>query len=376
MWTDEAIELLEAMIAIPSVNPTFGGKPADSGEARMGEFLAQHLTGLGADVSRVGKDSKRPNIVAWLPCQGGETLPSLVIAPHLDTVTVEGMTVPPFKPTRREGRIYGRGACDTKGPTAAALAAIRQWLRQTPVAERRFRLGFAALMGEEEGGAGSRELCEFGFKADFVMALEPTSLKVVNRAKGLLRLCIHTSGEAGHSSAPATRPNAIWKLHRVLQVIQQLTEQWAGRGSRKGFEPTLCPTLLKGGAAINIIPERANVSVDIRTVPGAEGPELLAEIKSALADLVPPDGIEILQQGPCMDTDEAHPWVHTLAQTGAGTTSVNWFSDANHFAGAGIPAVAFGPGSINDAHAADESIAIAELEQGAKAFLAFLQAVK
>ena len=115
-------ELCQALIRIPSENPS--GAPHSRGEAQIAQFVAEFLQELGAAVEFEEIAQGRPNLYAAFPTRT-DRRPRLMLAPHLDTVSAAGMTVDPFAATVRDGRIYGRGASDTKGPMAAMLWALK-----------------------------------------------------------------------------------------------------------------------------------------------------------------------------------------------------------------------------------------------------------
>ena len=119
------VELLQDLVAIPSVNPH--GNPGTDrvGEQAMGEYVADFLRGLGAEVALDPVEPGRPNVVASFSPEKPRA--HLAFAPHLDTVSVAGMTIPPFDPAIRDGKLFGRGSSDTKGPMASALWAVKEW---------------------------------------------------------------------------------------------------------------------------------------------------------------------------------------------------------------------------------------------------------
>src|SRR3954470_14897790 len=146
--------LLGDMVAVPSVNPDGDAAGTIANEARMGDWMVEHLRALGADVEVRMLTKDRPNVIGVFE----PTLPAtatVAFAPHLDTVGVAGMTTPPFTLTRRAGRLHARGACDTKGPTAALLWALHQWTRSAASRRSSVRWVVAATAGEEEGSAGA-----------------------------------------------------------------------------------------------------------------------------------------------------------------------------------------------------------------------------
>lgn len=365
--------LLAEMVAIPSVNP--GGDPGGSepGEARYGAWMADHLRGLGAAVEIRDLAPGRPNVIGvFEPARRARA--TVVFAPHLDTVGVAGMTVPPFRLTTRAGRLHGRGACDTKGPTAALLWALRRWTRGGPGrGGSDVRWIVAATAGEEEGSAGAAALVRSGFRADFGVALEPTSLRVVHAAKGILRLWLETPGRACHGAQPWRGDNAVY---RALPLATALRDELAPAFLARRH-PVLGPASLnlgvfQGGRDLNIVPDRCRLGLDLRLHPGLEAKEALALVRELCRRHAPRTRVRIHRTGPAFVTPRTVPWARALRRAGEGWARADWFCDANVLAAAGIPSVAFGPGTIARAHTRDEYITRADLAAGAAAFGRFL----
>ena len=147
--------LLGELIRIPSVNPEGDPGVAEPGEARLAGHLASLLERLGAEVSLREVLSGRPNVVARFPSDRPGK-PRLLLAPHTDTVSVVGMTTDPFSGDVRDGKVWGRGASDTKGPMAAMLAALSRCREILPVLGH--EIWFAGLMWEESGQHGAKAL--------------------------------------------------------------------------------------------------------------------------------------------------------------------------------------------------------------------------
>lgn len=365
-------ELLRELIAIPSVSPEgeTGGTPA--GEAAMADRVATLLRLLGANVHVDEVAPGRPNVVGRFE-SAHVGAPTIAFVPHLDTVGVAGMTIPPFSPEFRSGRIYGRGACDTKGPLAAALWALAQWTRDPAASRSRVNWVFAATMGEEEGSTGATALARAGFRADFTIVLEPTELRIVRAEKGVLRVWAETTGRACHGSTPEQGENAVYKLLPFLGACRdRIAPDFAAR-----IDPDLGPASLnvgvvQGGAELNIVPDRARAGLDIRTHPGLPNEVALAALHDAAGDQVT---LRVHRQGPPFALPEEHVWLRRLAPHAKGIATAPWFSDANVLNAHGTPAVAFGPGSIAQAHTRDEFIEVSALEEGARTMEAFIRSV-
>jgi acetylornithine deacetylase/succinyl-diaminopimelate desuccinylase-like protein len=350
--------LLQALVQIPSVNPAGSPGTDQTGEQACAEFVARFLQNCGAEVELQQVKPGRPNVIGKFHSPGK---PRLLLAPHLDTVSVEGMTINPFGGELRDDRIYGRGASDTKGPMAAMLWAIfetRERIHQLP-----HEIWFAGLMGEEAGQEGAHAFAA-SHSADFAIAGEPTELRLVHAHKGDTLVCITTQGKAVHSSAPARGENAICKMLDLLDCFRsELIPQIHAIGHPALGSPTVSIGTIHGGSKFNIVPDRCSTEIDIRTVPGIDQTELAAMISGKLQALQPDVEIEFRHAKPLF-TDPAHPFIQNKLNTGHELAVAPWFCDAAVLAEAGIPAIAAGPGSIAQAHTEDEWIAVADLQRG------------
>jgi acetylornithine deacetylase/succinyl-diaminopimelate desuccinylase-like protein len=299
--------------------------------------------------------------------------PTVALVPHLDTVGVAGMTVPPFLATRRDGKIYGRGACDTKGPLAAALWALAEWRRDSRSADSRVTWIFAATMGEEELSLGASALMAAGFRADFAVVLEPTDLRVVRASKGVLRLWVEARGRACHGSTPEAGDNAVYKLLPFLAACRDtLAPSFGNR-----VDPDLGPASLNvgvvsGGLDLNIVPDAARAGLDLRTHPAFSNEAALESVRRAAGEDLT---LRVHRQGPPFTLPADHPWLRRLAAHSNGVDVAPWFSDANVLNAHGTPAVAFGPGLIAQAHTRDEFIEESALADGARALGNFIRDV-
>jgi len=358
------IDLLCDLVRIPSVNPD--GDPGTDrvGERACAEFIADFLRDLGAEVTLDEVFPGRPNVVGRFPAPGQK--PRLLFAPHTDTVSVVGMTIDPFGGEVRDGKIWGRGASDTKGPMAAMLFALRECRDILPSLSH--EIWFAGLMGEETGQHGSKALAARE-KFDLAIVGEPTKLEIVHTHKGSTWMTFRTRGRAFHASAPDKGDNAIGKMLAVLTALQaDFSAAFATMRDPVLGSPTFNIGTISGGSKINIVPDFCEARVDVRTIPGQD----LAPLLDALRGRFP--GLEIdVQQSLPLHTDINHPVIKILESCGAPRAGAPWFCDAAWFSAAGTPAVALGPGSIAQAHTCDEWMAVADLEDGVTFFKKFLQ---
>jgi acetylornithine deacetylase/succinyl-diaminopimelate desuccinylase-like protein len=366
------VELLQDLVAIPSVNPQGNPGTESTGEQAMGEYVADFLRQLGADVSLDQVEKGRPNVIASFTPD--KPAAHLAFAPHLDTVSVAGMTIAPFDPAIHDGKLFGRGSTDTKGPMAAALWALRAWAQSPARARSRIRWSFLALMGEEAGNDGAHAVAAKGFASDLTLVLEPTQLGVVTAHKGVLWLEVDTAGVACHGATPDQGRSAIYAMRRVLEVIEEeIIPNLSHHVHAKLGPPTLNVGTISGGSKINIVPDRCRIEIDCRIVPGLDPEHFRHQIESDLHAVAPGVTVRLQRYSPPLDTDESLPWVRKLGTVARGFTIAPWFSDASVLSGPKCPAICIGPGSIAQAHTKEEFILVRDLEDGADFFRRWIE---
>jgi acetylornithine deacetylase len=370
---DDVVSLLQALIRIPSVNPDNSPGTSQTGEAAIANFLRDWLEAIGATVTLEEILPGRPNLIArFAPLDGR---PRILFGPHLDTVGVAHMSIDPFGGEIRDGKIWGRGASDTKGSMAAMLIALarhRDQLASMPVA-----IDFVAFMGEESGQWGSKHFAkDHGANYTFAMAGEPTSMEIVHLTKGSLWATLRATGRAAHSSQPERGDNAILKLAKgILEIERSLGATLASFTHPTLGHSTLNIGLIRGGSRPNIVPDLAEAELDIRVTPSlAKSGGGLKLLRDCIDQLTLPVELINPHENPPMETSADHPMIQCLLKTSGGTklASAPWFSDAAHLSHGGIPSVCIGPGSIDQAHTADEHIDIDALKQGADFFTEFV----
>lgn len=371
-FPNNVVELLQALVRIPSVNPEGDPGVENPGEAACAEFIAGLLRQMGAHVELQPVLPHRPNVVGLFPSdRPGKK--RLVLAPHTDTVSVAGMTIPPFGAEERDGRIWGRGASDTKGPMAAMLWAL--WELRDRLPSLGWEICFAGLMGEEAGQHGAKTFVE-KYQADFALIGEPTELGIVHTHKGACWLTLATRGQAVHASTPDRGTNAIYKMMDVLRHIRDtVIPRWRAMSDPVLGSPTASVGTIRGGSKTNIVPDACEATVDFRSIPAQDTcpwvDELIAELRTVCPDLE----VKATVSRPLW-TDPAHPQVGALERVGGKLVGAPWFCDAAVFSLAGIPAVAAGPGSIAQAHTRDEWISVEALRQGVDFYRRFLEELR
>lgn len=377
--TDEVAELLAGMIAVPSVNPR-GRSLAEhgTGERAMAEFVRNRLAPRGIEVRLDEIAPGRVNAVAVVP---GRTSRTVVLEAHTDTVEVSGMTVDPFGATLRDGRMYGRGACDAKGSLAAYLLALEQAaLESLPIT-----VVLAAVADEEHQYRGvSAFLDTYGpGTVDYVGSIvgEPTELAVGVAHKGVVRFTVHVDGRSGHSSRPADALNAVTLATDLVHRI----ESEPGAELRHPLLGGTTRTVVRiaGGEGPNVVPGHCEFDVDRRTLPGEDPLQVWSEVADELSRVHPgkvrvdePFVVDYALDTP-VDREVVIAVREALATRGLPSTPVGlgYCSDASKFSRLGVPTLVFGPGSIADAHTSDESVALADVATARDVVLDALRAL-
>jgi succinyl-diaminopimelate desuccinylase len=379
---DELLAIARALIAARSENP---GGTEDEAAAVASDVLA----GIGAEPAIVRGEAGRPSVVARI---GGDERPALAWNGHLDTVpagAADTWSHPPFAGIVEGGRLMGRGAADMKGPVASALAAA------TAIARAGIELGGSFVLhlaADEElaGVHGTQVLWQQGLlDQDAAIVGEPSELQVGLAERGGAWFTATAYGTAAHGSQPERGVNAITSMARFLL---RLPEVLPDREHPLVGSPSVNAALIAGGSAPNVVPDRCEVDIDRRIVPGETDPD---EVRAPFLALV----ASLREQHPEVDiqvalrewTDAAEASPDTdiariaadavAASRGARPALVGFtgITDARFYINlARIPTVICGPGSLTVAHTANESVPFDELVAGAQSyarmFAAFLGA--
>lgn len=357
--------ILADLVAFPSLPGMPNGAILDHIEGLLGAY--------GIEATRVpGPEGDRANLFATI---GPRVAGGIVLSGHVDVVPTEGQTwtSDPFRLTTVGDRLVARGASDMKGFLACVLAMVPRFV----ATDLRRPVHLAFSYDEEIGCRGVPhliarlpDLCEA--PAGCIVG-EPTGLRPVLSHKGKQALAILIEGKAGHSSTPALGTNALYPAGELLVAIRDRAARLAADGPfDPRFDPphaTLQAGVIRGGAAVNIIPDRAEIEIEARSIPGqppqtvTQGVlEDLAAIAARTADIR--ISHRELSSYPALPP-AADPALATLLQTLTGAdpvSSVSYGTEAGLFSAAGIPSIVCGPGSITRAHRADEYITASELD--------------
>ena len=360
-------DLLAQMVSHDTVNPNFGGRAG--GEAALAAHLERLAQGWGLRTRRCpcGEGGDFNLLVTCEAVPGGEWL---LFESHLDTVSTVGMTIDPLAGKIEGGRLYGRGACDTKGTGAAALWALREYARR-PARPRNVALLFA--IDEEAHMRGAQafartELREFLPKLRGIIVGEPTGLRPIVAHNGAVRWRTITRGVAVHSSDPTRGKSAISAMVRVVEALETRFVPLANRQHPLTGRAAASINTIRGGTAVNIIPDRCEIEVDRRMAPGETAGQIWRERDAALA------GLEVEHDSPYVApalgeelSRDFHAWLApVLARHGAdpSPSGAPYVTDASHYAAAGAAAIVLGPGNLAQAHTKDEWLALDQLDLG------------
>lgn len=321
----------------------------------------------------------KANLFATLPAQDGGVQGGVVLSGHTDVVPVDGQnwSSDPFVLQERDGKLYGRGACDMKGFIATALGLVPEFLAMP----RKKPMHLAFSYDEEVGCAGApymlADLHERGIRPEGCLVGEPTGMQVVVAHKGINLFRCRVHGKAAHSSLTPQGCNAIEYAARLICHIRDLADAYKAKGPYDQFYDvpfsTLTTNLIQGGIAVNTIPDACEFSYEFRNLPGMAPRDIQADIQRYVSDILLPKmrsefaeariDIETGPSAPGLETSEQEAitqLVRALTRDKA-TRKVAYGTEAGLFQGMGIPTVVCGPGHIVQAHKPDEFVALDQL---------------
>jgi acetylornithine deacetylase len=367
---DELVALTRELVRVPGENP-----PGQ--EQATADALAQQCRDRGLEVEVDEVAPGRPNVLATLA--GGDG-PSLLLLGHTDVVPVgTGWSEDPFSAALRDGFVHGRGSADMVGGLAACLAAMDA-VRRAGVAPSGPVL-LAALVDEEDTGLGIRHFVAGGLPplAGCVVA-EPTDLRTVVAARGDSYLDYRVRGRAAHSGDPSEGRNAIVGAARIVADLERWHAELAAAGHPMVGPATVSVGTVDGGQGTSVVAAECHLTVDRRLLPEEDPDVVLAEARTRL-DALGLTGDDLATElamtmaMPGFATPAGHPWTGlvdgALADAGGpGLPVGGWTAacDGGFVARAGVPVVVMGPGSLDQAHRADERVAVAQLVTAARAY--------
>ncbi len=346
------------------------------------QAYCEHL-GLTVDLT-FNEAKNKANLFVTVP--SGENADKvdngLVLSGHTDVVPVDGQewSSDPFNAAIRGDKLYGRGACDMKGFIACALTLLPQAVQLSNSGQLRRPLHLALSFDEEVGCLGAplilADLKARGITPDYCIVGEPTNMAMVVAHKGIAVYRCRVHGKSAHSSLTAQGVNAISYASRLIGYVDTLAEEISCRADNDALfdvpYSTLSVGTIHGGTATNIVPNLCEFTFDYRNLPHMTQDDILAPIQAKVAELsaqmqarAPETGIELMQEEsvPAMtDNDSAELQALIAALTGDDDRhKVAYATEGGQFTNAGIPTIICGPGSIEQAHKADEYVELSEM---------------
>jgi acetylornithine deacetylase len=367
---DGLVELIHALVAIDSVNPSL--VPGGAGEREAAAFVAAWARDAGLETETLGATAGRPTVIVRARGTGGGC--ALLLCGHLDTVTTEGMADP--GPRVEGDRLHGRGAYDMKAGVAAALIACRDAARLGLPGD----VIVAAVADEEHASIGVQEALET-VTADAAIVTEPTELEVIVAHKGFVWAEVEVTGRAAHGSRPHLGVDAIVKSGPVLTALGALDEALGARTHPLLGRGSVHASTIRGGEELSSYPARCTIGIERRTLPGETAGDIEAELGALLdrcraADpaLEAQARLSLVREPFAVPEDaEIVTAVRAAAAEELGApppvSGASYWADAAFIAAAGIPTVMFGPVG-EGAHAAEEWVSIASTEQVTRALIA------
>lgn len=371
---EETIALLQDLVRVPSVNPP--------GDVRRAIQLCEvKLAAAGFEVKTVGATSEKMNVIGTL--HGRETGPRLAFNAHVDVVPVgdeTAWTYPPFGGEIADGRIYGRGAGDDKASvTAQVMAGVA--LARSDVPFQGTLIVTEVADEETSGELGSGYIVREGHvEADFVIVGEQTMNQICVAERGAVGIQVVVQGVAGHAAAPWEGTNAIEGMGQVLTALGK--ELWPALEQRTHhYLPcsTATISMINGGVKTNVIPDRCEIYIDRRILPGETPESVTAEIQSVAERAIASVAklrvkVTVKASRPARESDPDSLIGRALQEAtrflGNEPVITGFFggTDARHFASRDRPIMVVGPGQPTTAHTPDEWVGIDEVMEATRLY--------
>jgi acetylornithine deacetylase len=358
----KAADILAELVAIPTHQPGPDGKAGD--ELRICEHLAPLLRARGADeviVGRAARSDGSPG--AYVFARWGT--PRRIINAHVDTVPANaGWSRDPWTPHLTGGRLYGLGSADTKGAIAATLVALEH--RPTNVG--------VLFSGDEEAGSGVMHafLASQAHGIRQAIVCEPTARVAGTSHRGVLGQHARLEGRGGHSSKADHMPKPMVELARLAVALDAL-----GRARLHDGPPGMHGTCLNiaafhGGVAFNVIPQRGHLEWSLRPYPGFDRAAWDRDVAACAAAIDPAIAVTSSIDHAPFSCDALAELVRPYVQR---IGSLDFWTEAALYQEHGIDAIVVGPGDISHAHAADEHVALEDLDWAVELYRALLASV-
>ena len=353
---------LAQLVAIDSTSSRSNGAIVEFALARA------VAAGMRARVTsyRDERGTEKFQMLAFSPKETDEV--ELALVGHTDTVPFEASWSEALTLTEHEGKLYGRGACDTKGFIAAAITAIEE----TDVRALRRPLALVLTADEEVGLIGAKKLAESRvFRARHAVVGEPTSLQPMRAGKGYCLADVTVRGREGHSAYPHLGASAIMRAARLVTRVEKVAEELK-EDAHDSFDPpqtTLNVGLIAGGTAKNVIAGDCRFTLEWRPLPGQKPEHVVALIEREVESLRAEDEgfdctLRVLRLDRGVETKADAPLVLALEElTGKSSGTISFATEAPQLAELGADAVVFGPGDIRVAHRTGEFVPASELRE-------------
>jgi len=376
----EVTDVLADLVRIRSVNPADGDASVGGrNETEVAAYVRDYLARLGLEPQVQEVAPHRVNIYA--ATEGAPSEPVLLFEAHTDTVPAETWDGDAWDPQVRDGRMYGRGACDCKGALAAMLVALRRLLA---LGRRRYGVMMLAACDEESGMGGARGWVRLGIPARFAVVGEPTGLEIVRAHKGAARWVVRVRGRSAHSSRPDRGVNAIVRMARVVLCLERHHKETLTRRTHDLLgHATLSVGTISGGQAVNTVPDLCTVRIDRRLLPGETAEQALEEMREAIRRDAEIDfDVEFVKTSmdlAGLDTPEDSPVVRRAVRAcervlgRARLAGAPYGTDAAVYAAAGVSSIVLGPGDVGVAHSDHESICLDQLAKAVEVYLAIMR---
>ena len=384
---EELVHFTQQLIQIKSV---YDAEVSGENEEKVAVFVADYLKEMGLEVHIDEVVPGRPNVIAYL--HGSSPGKTILLEGHTDVVTAgdpDEWTVEPFGGEIIDNRIFGRGACDTKGNLAAAIFAVKA-IKESGV-DFSGKILLCIPVDEEDMMIGIKHFIRNGWADDVDAAIicEPEENQLCITQRGALRIGVKITGKMAHGAIPEAGINPNWGMAQVIMELEKLQQSEMNRlGYHKylGY-PSITPTILrapvKGEAQINVIPKECYTTLDIRTVPGQDHAMLTENIRRILKKVEDDrEGmktfLDVIEERPWTNTSMDEPLVKAMstayeAITGkeARYNGVPGATDGTFLnAWKDIPIVTTGAGDRLVPHQADEYVEIEQLVEAAKIYAA------
>jgi succinyl-diaminopimelate desuccinylase len=384
---ENLLRLVQELVRIPSV---YRPEEADGNEARVARFLVDYLERERFEVCTEEVAPGRPNV--WAVWEGERPGKTLLFEAHTDVVTqgrAGDWEHPPFGAERVGDRIYGRGACDTKGNLAAAVVAVKA-IKDSGVPFPG-KLILCHPVDEEGMMAGIKGFIEQGHAegVEGAVICEPEENQLCIKQKGALRVEVTFRGKMAHGAMPLSGVNPVTRAARFVVAIEELEREEIERHGEDPFlgYPSLTPTILlgpdRGEPQLNVIPASAYVALDIRTTPAQSHEDLVLRLEERLSELKSEDpdfdaSLEVIEERPPTETPMEDPLVRAMAAAYQNLTGeepryngVPGATDGTYLSTwAGVPIVTTGAGDREIPHHKDEWVSVDELLTTCKLYAA------